>query len=900
MKVIILLSGQGQRFIDAGYMQPKPLIPIDGKPMIHHVVDMFPIDYSDFIFVCNDIHMNNSSIGMESTLRDKAPNSTIFTIKSHKLGPVYSLQQVSEYIPEDEEIIVSYCDYGTVWNFDKFLTYMRSTGAEGGIAAYIGFHPHMLGKDHYAYMLHDRDMNVTRIQEKRPFGQNKMEEYASNGCYFFKTGRLLRYYISKMLQAGDTHKVNREYYASMLYNIMIDDGLIVKVHEIDKMLQWGTPFDLQNYLMWSEYFSDRITKPLVRNSKLTNTTIILPMAGRGSRFALKGYDDPKPFLQVDGKAMYLQALDCLPVGSTVHIITLKEHRKWFDKFPPPSHIKVHEIDEVTDGQATTCMTVIADMEKQCDDPIMITACDNGAYYDEITHEELVNDPDIDVIVWAFDNHPSSKLYPHMYAWLDVDDAGYIKRVSIKRPFDDIENRYAIIGTMYFRKASIFKEGYDFITEHNLRTNGEYYVDNVLEPLINIGYRVKMFCVKYYLCWGTPEDYRTYNYWYDHFCTRVFSERKQCIFCNATDLDEMFSNDKTVPLGSYTTSCATHPCKFMPFNIQICSKCATHQIKYLGDISEVYDTNHAYSFGEILKRKILEFSNCINDTICMTNIEGIIEIGAGSGKLADHILTTYNGPYYIVDPHYFGQLDNRRIVIPQYAENLDPNSTPLANTVIMSHVFEHFYEPLKILEKLQQSHSHIKYVCLDFPDLETYVKKGTYHVLNPEHTFYVDNNFLSQVFQRHGFQLLKKQHFADHSVFLIFERVTHDTICTLPAINESAKNSIAKFVQEIATKVNRLNKLLENTDDIPKYIWPCSMHTQYLFVYGLRHDLLTAVLDNSPAKIGNFMYGYRKPCASFQGVIDSGKPALVIMNGGCFNQEVIEAAKQKNPHITFLE
>ena len=44
------MSGIGKRFIDAGYKEPKPLIEIEGKPIIEHVVNMFAGD-GDFIFI---------------------------------------------------------------------------------------------------------------------------------------------------------------------------------------------------------------------------------------------------------------------------------------------------------------------------------------------------------------------------------------------------------------------------------------------------------------------------------------------------------------------------------------------------------------------------------------------------------------------------------------------------------------------------------------------------------------------------------------------------------------------------------------------------------------------------------------------------------------------------------
>jgi hypothetical protein len=128
---------------------------------------------------------------------------------------------------------------------------------------------------------------------------------------------------------------------------------------------------------------------------------------------------------------------------------------------------------------------------------------------------LIND-DIDIIVWSFSDNISSKLYPQMYAWLDVDENGIIRRVSIKKPFDDIENKYAIIGTILFKKAKYFKKGLEEIYKNKIRTNGEYYVDNMIEPLILLGYKCHIFNVDNYLCWGTPNDYKTYNYWSDYF------------------------------------------------------------------------------------------------------------------------------------------------------------------------------------------------------------------------------------------------------------------------------------------------------------------------------------------------------------------------------------------------
>ena len=41
MHIVIPMSGMGNRFINAGYTVPKPLIMVDGKPIIEHVCNLF-------------------------------------------------------------------------------------------------------------------------------------------------------------------------------------------------------------------------------------------------------------------------------------------------------------------------------------------------------------------------------------------------------------------------------------------------------------------------------------------------------------------------------------------------------------------------------------------------------------------------------------------------------------------------------------------------------------------------------------------------------------------------------------------------------------------------------------------------------------------------------------------
>ena len=100
------MTGAGQRFLDAGYTTIKPLIEVDGKPMIEHVVNLFPGEHN-FIFICNSLHLQQTPL--RQVLQRVAPKGQIIEIAPHKKGPVYAVCQILDKIPDEEEVIVNYC-----------------------------------------------------------------------------------------------------------------------------------------------------------------------------------------------------------------------------------------------------------------------------------------------------------------------------------------------------------------------------------------------------------------------------------------------------------------------------------------------------------------------------------------------------------------------------------------------------------------------------------------------------------------------------------------------------------------------------------------------------------------------------------------------------------------------
>lgn len=359
-------------------------------------------------------------------------------------------------------------------------------------------------------------------------------------------------------------------------------------------------------------------------------------------------------------------------------------------------------------------------------------------------------------------------------------------------------------------------------------------------------------------------------------------RDKCIFCKSDLSNTYFNKNLHNYVGHYQVD-LDYSIKDMvsiPFNIFTCDKCLTPQLKYLGEPSEVYKHNHADSTGSIMNE--LHVKNCEFILKYNYDVQNIIEIGSSKGVLADLILSKRKLEYNIVEPSYFGNPDGKNI-IPDFYENVD-DSNINANTIIISHVFEHFYKPLEILEKIVNN-NNIDNVFLVFPDLEYYINNDIHHVLNTEHTYYIDNQFLINLFKSYGFTMCDRSDFKNHSVLFYFRRMLatvkprvklKNKNCDISRYFNGIKNIVSKFNNAIDTKENGTNA----------YLWPASIHSLYLSNFGLDFNLLSGLLDNSPNKIGKKMYGTNIPILDFKKITDmKSKDNLILVNGGVFNSEV---------------
>lgn len=254
--------------------------------------------------------------------------------------------------------------------------------------------------------------------------------------------------------------------------------------------------------------------------------IIIPMAGEGKRFSEQGYKIHKPAIPTIDRRTGMEkpmvvcaALDLPGVaadGGNVIFIDRDFHKRdgveaaIQTEFPKARFITV---DHLTEGQACTCL--LAKEQINNEEPLLIAGCDNGMIFRQDLFDR--DTASADCLVFTYRNNEAVLKNPNAYGWMIVDDENRITGTSIKKAIsDDPLHDHAVVATFWFRQGRYFVDAAEKMIRENDRINGEFYVDQVVRHVLDMGLRAKVFEIERYIGWGTPKDYEEYTqtilYW----------------------------------------------------------------------------------------------------------------------------------------------------------------------------------------------------------------------------------------------------------------------------------------------------------------------------------------------------------------------------------------------------
>ena len=519
LHLLVPMSGQGTRYRKAGYTQPKPLIPVNGVPMIERLLSTFPTHWTPH-FVMADNHEETELPALLTRLR---PNSTISFIPQHTKGPGEACLAGLKHIPDDAPVLVSYCDYGMVWDPAAFERFVADTECDSCVVSYKGFHAHYLSDVMYAYSRMEGE-RVVEVKEKGCFTDDREAEYASCGAYYFRSARLLKDALKWQVDAN--LQINGEYYTSLTVEALLkmEPSSHVRIFEIPGFFQWGTPSDLQSFEYWEQTY--QAYNRYVGQPRPSTGQVLMPMAGLGSRFK-DNFDQPKPFIPVNGRPMYQSALGSLPSSAKTALVLNCENVHYLESsISDNSQTTWVSLDETPPGQALSCAAGLPELDPERD--LVVSSCDHAVVLNPEVWKEFQSLNDTDAAIFTVQGYPGALRTPKSYAYVVPEDASLlpvVKDVSVKATVSDQPmNDHLLVGTFWFRTPDIMRKGIDELVARDIRVNGELYLDSIFTILRDLGMRVRMIPLDGFICWGDPASLAEASYWSEVFCGHRLDRR----------------------------------------------------------------------------------------------------------------------------------------------------------------------------------------------------------------------------------------------------------------------------------------------------------------------------------------------------------------------------------------
>ena len=228
--------------------------------------------------------------------------------------------------------------------------------------------------------------------------------------------------------------------------------------------------------------------------------IVIPMAGRGSRFFDNGYAEPKFMLSIENVSLLEFSVNSLPINLATKIIfiLLREHQNsWnvieFIKSKYSSYdLEFIVLDDVTRGQSETVLKA-KDLVNNSTELLIYNI---DTYFESVTLEENLASKGCDGYIGAFTDNQNK------WSFAKVDSSGYVSETAEKVA---ISNN-ALTGLYHFSEGSDFVRVAEKAINDNELVKNEFYIAPLYNELIKEGKKFKLDLTSNFVALGTPEDF----------------------------------------------------------------------------------------------------------------------------------------------------------------------------------------------------------------------------------------------------------------------------------------------------------------------------------------------------------------------------------------------------------
>lgn len=231
----------------------------------------------------------------------------------------------------------------------------------------------------------------------------------------------------------------------------------------------------------------------------------MPMAGEGSRFRDAGWTTPKPLIELDGKPLFMRAIESVKVDGAPMKYSFIVRQEHIDKYGVDKGIKeiipdakIYSVRQTTRGAVETCLKAeegIAD-----DDAVVVMDCDlefRSKKYSDIIKRVLDMPGDVakgGALVSFESDLPK-------YSYAEVGEDGLVKRTVEK----EVISSHALCGAYFFSSGKEFKQAAHQLLNEPVMLKPEFYVSLLYNYLLKDGSLVELAPMELYRSYGTPEE-----------------------------------------------------------------------------------------------------------------------------------------------------------------------------------------------------------------------------------------------------------------------------------------------------------------------------------------------------------------------------------------------------------
>ena len=506
MKIIIPIAST-DKDIFTEFSEIKPLVKLGNKTMIQKFIENFKFNF-EYIFLCKQQDLIETQL--LNVLKNLKVKKKIIEIKKNTSSVIETVNYAKKYLKPNDQVLICHPDnINFFFSRKKLLSKLKNNNIDGYLFAFDEDSQTNTSETHTGRVILNKN-KIKRIIEKSIKIENSKR---LAGIYHFKKWSDYLKYSKKTIE--NQLPVSGRFFVSQVYNEYLRDKKKIEIFLIKKHITFGLVPYIKEYNFWHKYFKKNISRKLKYKFNFIN---LVPSCGEGERFTKKNKNNFKPLIQVDKKYMITKTIESLPKTNKNVVIMRHDHDKKY-KFGNRinrkiKNLEILKLENKTSGMASTCYEYLKNFNQK--KPILISSCDYAVIFDEEKFQKIISFFNPDVIIWTFKGYPDARISPFAYAYCEIKN-GSISKISEKTPISDNPHLDHIAqGIFYFKSKEIFMKAYKKMVIQKNKINNEYYVGNSINQLIKENYVVIPFEVEQYICLGTVNDLKIYNFWSDFF------------------------------------------------------------------------------------------------------------------------------------------------------------------------------------------------------------------------------------------------------------------------------------------------------------------------------------------------------------------------------------------------